>query len=52
MVMAERKRKRLEERSDDTRPSKKVAIESPSQDIKVSVVDEVDEWVPVLGEYS
>lgn len=48
--MAEKKRKRLEERSDDRRPTKKAAIESPSQTIKVSVIDNGDEWVPVLGE--
>ena len=50
--MAEKKRKRPEERSDDRRPNKKVAIESPSQTIKVSVIDNGDEWVPVLGEGS
>ena len=50
--MAEKKRKRLEERADDRRPTKKVAIESPSQTIKVSVIDNGDEWVPVLGEGS
>ena len=50
--MAEKKRKRPEERSDDRRPIKKVAIESPSQTIKVSVIDNGDEWVPVLGEGS
>ena len=48
--MAEKKRKRLEEKPGDRRPNKKVAIESPSQAIKVSVIDNSDEWVPVLGE--
>ena len=50
--MAEKKRKRPEARSDDRRPIKKVAIEDPSQTIKVSVIDNGDEWVPVLGEGS
>ena len=46
--MAEKKRKRHEERSDG-RPSKKLATESQSQNIQVSVVEDDDEWVPVLG---
>ena len=50
--MAEKKRKRLEERSDDRRLNKKMAIESPLQTIKVSVIDNGDEWVPVLGKGS
>ena len=50
--MAEKKRKRHEERSDDRRPSKKIAIESLSQNIKISVIDEGNEWIPVLGELS
>lgn len=49
--MPEKKRKRHEEKPDE-RPSKKIAMESPSQNIKVSVIEEDDEWVPVLGERS
>ena len=51
--MIENKRKRQEgehEERPEGRPSKKVAIESPSQTIKVSVIEDCDEWVPVLGE--
>ena len=51
-VMAEKKRKRDEETSAGRRPSKKVAIGSPSQQIKVSVIDDGNEWMPVLGERS
>ena len=49
--MSEKKRKRHEERPDG-RPSKKIAAERPSQNIKVSVIEDGDEWVPVLGECS
>lgn len=47
--MSEKKRKRPEGRSDG-QPSKKIARESPSQKIKVSVIEDSDEWAPVLGE--
>ena len=47
--MSEKKRKRHDERLDG-RPSKKIATESPSRNIKVSVIEDGDEWVPVLGE--
>ena len=50
--MAEKKRKRYEERPDDRRPSKKVAIDALSQNVKVSVIEDGDDWVPVLGEHS
>ena len=50
--MVERKRKRLEEGSDIRRPVKKVAIQDISKTIKVSVIDNGGEWVPVLGEGS
>lgn len=46
--MPEKKRKRHEERPDG-RPSKKIATESPSRNIEVSVIEDGDEWVPVLG---
>ncbi len=49
--MSEKKRKRHEERPDG-RPSKKSAREIPSQNIKVSMIEDGDEWVPVLGECS
>lgn len=49
--MSEKKRKRHEERPDG-RPSKEIARESPSQKIKVSVIEDGDEWMPVLGECS
>lgn len=48
-TMSEKKRKRHEDRPDG-RPSKKIATERPSQTIKVSVIDDNDEWVPILGE--
>lgn len=55
--MSEKKRKRHEERPDgpdgpDGRTSKKIATETPSQNIKISVIEDGDEWVPVLGECS
>ena len=46
--MAEKKRKRHEERPDG-RPSKKLVMEGQSQNIQVSVVEDDDQWVPVLG---
>ncbi|KAK4693686.1 DNA-directed RNA polymerase I subunit RPA49, partial [Lecanoromycetidae sp. Uapishka_2] len=46
--MSERKRKRHEERQDD-RPNKQAAIESLSQTIKVSVIEDGEQWVPILG---
>ena len=49
--MSEKKRKRHEEGPDGP-PSKKFAKESPSQNIKVSVIEDGDEWLPVLGECS
>ena len=49
--MSEKKRKRREERTDG-RPSKRLATESPAQKISVSVIEDGDEWGPVLGECS
>lgn len=49
--MSEKKRKRHEEMP-DKRTSKKIATVSPSQTIKVSVIEDRDEWVPILGECS
>ena len=46
--MSEKKRKRHEERPDG-RPSKKIATDRPPQNIRVSVIDDNDEWVPILG---
>ncbi|CAD6563762.1 MAG: DNA-directed RNA polymerase I subunit rpa49 [Alectoria sarmentosa] len=46
--MSEKKRKRHEEGLDGP-PSKKFAKESPSQNIKVSVIEDGDEWLPVLA---
>lgn len=50
--MPEKKRKRHEERHEerpDGRPSKKIATKSPSRNIEVSVIEDGDEWVPVLA---
>lgn len=47
--MSEKKRKRYEERPNG-RPSKRVATGSSSQNIKISLIEDGDEWVPVLGE--
>ena len=49
--MSEKKRKRYEEKPDG-RPSKKIASQGPSQNIKVSVIEDDDNWAPVLGECS
>ena len=49
--MSEKKRKRNGERPEG-RPSEKIASEGPSQNIKVSVIEDGDDWVPVLGECS
>lgn len=49
--MSEKKRKRYEEKSDG-RASKKIASQGPSQNIKVSVIEDGDNWAPVLGECS
>ena len=46
--MSEKKRKRYEEKPDG-RPSKKIASQAPSQNIKVSVIEDGDNWAPVLG---
>ena len=47
--MAEKKRKRGEERLEG-QPSKRIAVEKPSQTIKVSTVEDSDGWAPVLGQ--
>lgn len=47
--MTEKKRKRNEERLEG-QPSKRIAIENPSQTIKVSTVEDGDGWAPVLGQ--
>ncbi len=49
--MPEKKRKRNEE-SHDGRPNKKAAIESPAQTIKVSVIEDGEQWAPVLGTWN
>ncbi len=48
--MTEKKRKRHEEGPDGP-PSKRIATERPPHSIKVSVIEDGDEWVPVLGEH-
>lgn len=47
--MPEKKRKRQDEKHSG-RPSKKVALESQSDTVKVSVIEDGVEWAPVLGE--
>ena len=47
--MSEKKRKRHSELSVD-RPNKKLVQESRSKAINVSIIDDGDEWRPVLGE--
>lgn len=49
--MPEKKRKRNEE-SHDGPPNKKAAIESPAQTIKVSVIEDGEQWAPVLGTWN
>ena len=49
--MSEKKRKRHEERPDGG-CFKRIASENPCQNIKVSVIEDGDDWVPVLGECS
>ena len=49
--MSEKKRKRHEERPDGG-SFKRIASETLSQNIKVFVIEDGDDWVPVLGECS
>ncbi len=53
MTETEKKRKRHEEGHDgpDGPPSKRIATERPPHSIIVSVIEDGDEWVPVLGEH-
>lgn len=46
--MSEQKRKRDEERPDG-RPKRKVTFDIPPWPIKVSVIEDDDQWTPVLG---
>ena len=48
--MSDKKRKRPGTVSND-RPHKKVAIQSPAQNVKVSVIEDGDDSLPVLGAY-
>jgi len=49
--MSAGKRKRDREESIDT-PRKKVVLESPTHNIKVSVIHEDHHWTPILGMYN
>lgn len=46
--MSERKRKRDEE-SRSERPNKKVATVATADNVKVSVVQDIGEWPPIIG---
>lgn len=46
--MSERKRKRGEE-SRSERPNKKVATAATADNVKVSVVQDIGEWPPIIG---
>lgn len=50
--MSEKKRKRVSQ-SKSERPHKKIAISSPpsSDTVKVSLLPDVDEWTPLLGNH-
>ena len=48
--MFDKKRKRHDAASSG-RPHKKAATESPPQNIQVSVIENGDEWAPLLGAY-
>ena len=48
--MCDKKRKRHDV-AFSGRPHKKAATESPPQNIQVSVIEDGDEWAPVLGAY-
>ena len=49
LEMTEKKRKRDEEKLEG-QPSKRIAMETPSQTIKVSTVEDSDGLAPVLGQ--
>lgn len=46
--MSEKKRKRHDPKTQDG-ARKKVAVDGPSQNVKVSVIEDEDQWAPVLG---
>ncbi|KAL2036944.1 hypothetical protein N7G274_010369 [Stereocaulon virgatum] len=46
--MSDKKRKRSGVASND-RPHKKIALQSPAQTVKVSVIEDGDDWTPVLA---
>ena len=48
--MSDKKRKRHDAASSG-RPHKKAATESPPENIQISVIENGDEWAPVLGAY-
>lgn len=46
--MSEKKRKRQDGKYSD-RPHKKTAIEGPPENVKVSIIEDGDQWTPILG---
>lgn len=46
---AEKKRKRKRAAENGDHPSKKVVIDSPSQVVKVSILQDTGDWAPVIG---
>lgn len=46
--MSEKKRKRHDSKAQDG-ARKKIALDGPAQNVKVSVIEDEEQWAPVLG---